>query len=112
MANEKRLIDANAFQFEPDPWGGANGVLIWGRNGGKTNVYSAVSGLLFAMGCGGIRKRILLQRGGQSMKLIKAINMLMEEYEKAAKQERIHDPVAYALYQVWKKADEEGNDGR
>ena len=39
MATEKRLIDANAFQFEPDPFeGGANGVLIWGRNGGKMMV--------------------------------------------------------------------------
>ena len=37
MATEKRLIDANALQFEPDPFeGGANGVLIWGRGGGKT----------------------------------------------------------------------------
>jgi hypothetical protein len=35
MANEKRLIDANAFQFAPDPWGGANGVLFLGRGGGK-----------------------------------------------------------------------------
>jgi hypothetical protein len=40
------------------------------------------------------------------MSLIKAINMLIDEYEKAAKQERIHNPVAYALYQVLKKADE------
>ena len=36
MANEKRLIDANALQFEPDPWGGMNGVVIVGRSGGKT----------------------------------------------------------------------------
>ena len=36
MADEKRLIDANEFQFEPDPWGGANGCLILGRTGGKT----------------------------------------------------------------------------
>ena len=36
MANEKRLIDANALQLEPDPWGGMNGVLIAGRSGGKT----------------------------------------------------------------------------
>ncbi len=40
------------------------------------------------------------------MSLIKAINMLIDEYEKAAKQERIYNPVAFALYQVWKKADE------
>ena len=36
MANEKRLIDANALQFEPDPWGGMNGVLFLGRSSGKT----------------------------------------------------------------------------
>ena len=36
MANEKRLIDANAIQLEPDPWGGMNGVLMLGRSGGKT----------------------------------------------------------------------------
>lgn len=34
-----------------------------------------------------------------------AINMLKVEYEKALKQERIHNPLAYALYQVWRKAD-------
>ena len=39
------------------------------------------------------------------MKLITAINLLMEEFEKAAKQEYIQDPVAYALYSVWLKAD-------
>ena len=31
-----RLIDADALQLEPDPWGGMNGVLFLGRNGGKT----------------------------------------------------------------------------
>ena len=36
MANEKRLIDANALQLEPDHWGGMNGVLMLGRSGGKT----------------------------------------------------------------------------
>lgn len=45
------------------------------------------------------------------MKLIKAINMLIDEYEKAAKQDRIHDPVAYALHQVWKQADREARNG-
>jgi len=30
MANEKRLIDANAFQLDPDPNGVMNGVLIVG----------------------------------------------------------------------------------
>ena len=37
MENEKRLIDANALEFEPDENCIANGVLIWGgRHGGKT----------------------------------------------------------------------------
>ena len=36
MANEKRLIDANALQLEPDHWGGMNGVICVGRSGGKT----------------------------------------------------------------------------
>lgn len=36
MATGKRLIDANALQLEPDPWGGMNGVLFLGRSGGKT----------------------------------------------------------------------------
>ena len=37
MANEKRLIDANAFQFEPDPVDNImNGVLFLGRSTGKT----------------------------------------------------------------------------
>lgn len=37
MATEKRLIDANALEFEPDENCIANGVLIWcSRSGGKT----------------------------------------------------------------------------
>lgn len=34
-----------------------------------------------------------------------AIEMLKTEYEKAKKQGYIYNPIAYALYQVWKKAD-------
>ena len=39
-----RLIDADALQLAPDPWGGMNGVLILGRRGGKemTLVQSAL----------------------------------------------------------------------
>ena len=39
------------------------------------------------------------------MTLQKAIKLLEVEYEKAKKLEWIHNPLAYALYQVWKKAD-------
>lgn len=31
-----KYIDVEKLQFEPDPWGGMNGVLILGRSGGKT----------------------------------------------------------------------------
>ena len=39
------------------------------------------------------------------MTLEKAIKMLEEEYEKAKKLEWVHNPLAYALYKVWKRAD-------
>ena len=34
-----------------------------------------------------------------------AVEMLQSEYEKAKKQEFIRNPLAYALYKVWKEAD-------
>lgn len=39
------------------------------------------------------------------MSLEKAIEILRTEYERAVKLEWVHSPVAYALYQTWKKAD-------
>lgn len=39
------------------------------------------------------------------MTLEDAIEMLKTEYEKAKNQKYIIKPLAYALYQVWKKAD-------
>ena len=41
------------------------------------------------------------------MTLEKALKTLIEEHQKAIGQEWIHDPVAYALYQTWKQADDE-----
>lgn len=40
------------------------------------------------------------------MTLEKSIKLLEAEYERAKKLEYIHNPLAWALYQVWKKADE------
>lgn len=42
------------------------------------------------------------------MTLEKALDQVAKEYAAAAENERIHNPLAYALYQVWKKADAEG----
>lgn len=39
------------------------------------------------------------------MKIDKAKRLLEYEYEKAKKLEWVHNPVAYALYKVWKMAD-------
>lgn len=44
------------------------------------------------------------------MTIEKAIKVLTEEYEKAAEQEWVRDPVAYALYQTWKKSEEKQNE--
>ena len=41
------------------------------------------------------------------MKLNKAIKLIEFEYEKAKRLEWVHNPLAYALYQVWKMADKE-----
>lgn len=42
----------------------------------------------------------------ETMTLEKAIKMIEEEYERAKKMDFVKKPIAYALYQVWKKADE------
>lgn len=42
------------------------------------------------------------------MTLAKAVAMLIEKYEKGVQLEYIHNPLAWALYQVWLKADKEG----
>lgn len=41
------------------------------------------------------------------MELDKAVCLLTEEYEKAKKLEYVRNPLAWALYRVWKKADTE-----
>ena len=40
------------------------------------------------------------------MTLEKAIKLLETEYERAKKLEWVQNPLAWALYQVWKKVDE------
>lgn len=41
------------------------------------------------------------------MTLSKALELIVREYDKAKKQEWIRNPLAWALYIVWKAADEE-----
>ena len=42
------------------------------------------------------------------MSLQQAIELLKKEYDRAVKLEFVRDPLAYALFQTWKKADREG----
>ena len=42
------------------------------------------------------------------MTIEKAIKMLEEEYERAKKLDWVRNPLAYALFKVWKKADTRG----
>lgn len=42
---------------------------------------------------------------GETMTLEKVMKMLEDEYERAKKMDFVKRPLAYALYQVWKKVD-------
>lgn len=44
------------------------------------------------------------------MTLKTAIKMLEEEYERAKKIEYVENPLAWALFHVWRKADESKED--
>jgi hypothetical protein len=52
-------------------------------------------------------KKYELKTGGQRMTLEKAKQLLDEEYERAKRLDYVINPLAYALYQVWKKVDKE-----
>ena len=41
-------------------------------------------------------------------KLHKAIRLLEQEYERAKEMDFVYNPIAWALYRVWKKMDEGG----
>ena len=43
--------------------------------------------------------------GGVGMDLATAVARVIKEYEQAKKREYIYNPLAYALYKVWKDAD-------
>ena len=46
------------------------------------------------------------------MTLQKALKLIEKEYERAKKLEFVRKPLAYALFQVWRKADKEGDNGK
>lgn len=46
---------------------------------------------------------------GPDKKLHKAIRLLEQEYERAKEMDFVYNPIAWALYRVWKKMDEGRN---
>lgn len=55
-----------------------------------------------------IRKRDAASRRKHGMRLETAIKHLEQEYERARRLSFVRNPLAYALYQVWKEADRRG----
>lgn len=49
---------------------------------------------------------------GDLVTIEKAIRLLCREYEIAKNLEMVKNPVAYALYKVWKEADSKGGQSR
>ena len=47
----------------------------------------------------------------RNVSLEKAIEMLRAEYERASKLEFVYDPLAWALYRVWKRVSGGNGDG-
>lgn len=46
--------------------------------------------------------------GDRRMTFIKALELLLHNYNYASKCDWIYNPVAWALYETWKKADKDG----
>ena len=40
--------------------------------------------------------------------LLRAVNLLLKQYEHSRKSDYVHSPVAHALYHTWKQVDEGG----
>lgn len=54
-----------------------------------------------------IRMRNAANRRRRGMTIKRAIRLLEQEYESAKGLDWVHNPTAYALYQVWKMANQE-----
>ena len=48
----------------------------------------------------------------EDKKLLKAIKMLIKQYDHSKQSEYVHSPVAHALFHTWKKVDGEVNGNR
>ena len=96
MANEKILADVSRIREQITEW------YDYG-SGLERSVLKDVLDLIDKEAADSITSRC----GGKPVKLAKAIRTLEKEYERAKNLEWVHNPLAYALYKVWKMADKE-----
>ena len=96
MADEKRLIDADALLGELDKF---------------ENPMPNKSGYDFLCGVATVITEIenaptVVAVEVPDKKLLKAIKLLIKQYEHSKNSEYVHSPVAHALYHTWKQVDE------
>ena len=92
MATKKRLIDANLLvsDFAHSPYYTAHMFQSIARDIGKAPTVDAVE--------------------VPDKKLLKAINLLIKQYEKSKNSDYVHSPVAHAFYYTWKQLRDGGNE--
>ena len=94
MADEKRLIDANTIPWEehyvPD------GNTQWGYKK-ELCVLKPVIDAMPTVDAVEVPDK----------KLLKAIKLLIKQYEHSKNSEYVHNPVAHALFHTWKQVDKE-----
>ena len=103
MATEKRLIDANAFKMflenvrqdylEEDTFSSDFAALVIET---VQDEYLAIAPTIDAVEV-------------EDKELLKAIKMLIKQYDHSKQSDYVHSPVAHALFHTWKKVDGDGN---
>ena len=98
MANEKRLIDANALLAELDKF---------------ANPMPNKSGYDFLCGIATATTEVEEAPTVDAVEvadpeLREAIKLLIEQYEHSKASDYVHNPVAHAFFHTWKKIDERG----
>lgn len=104
MENEKWLIDANAFKSDIQkmfvPYGD-------GTNPGDKDamIYDeALVDVLEAFNKAPAVDAVEVP----DKKLLKAINLLIDQYEHSKRSDYVHNPIAHAFFHTWKQLDESG----
>ena len=89
MEKEKRLIDANALWSD---------IMMLPHNGDMISSEEVEQTIKDAPTVDAVEV--------PDKKLLKAIKLLIKQYEHSKNSEYVHNPVAHALYHTWKQVDE------